>query len=37
MNSKRIYYSCCTRLSYEICQQYYGQLHYASPAPSPGS
>lgn len=29
MNSKRIYYSCSTRLSYEICQQYYRQLHYA--------
>lgn len=29
MNSKRIYYSCGTQLSYEICQQYYGQLHYA--------
>ncbi|WP_092275023.1 MULTISPECIES: hypothetical protein [unclassified Duganella] len=33
MNSKRIYYSCSTRLSYEICQLYYGQLHYAWCAP----
>jgi hypothetical protein len=33
MNSKRIFYSCSIRLSYEICQQYYGQLHYAWCAP----
>jgi hypothetical protein len=33
MNSKRIYYSCSTWLSYEICQRYYGQVHYAWCAP----
>jgi hypothetical protein len=33
MNSKRIYYSCSTWLSYQICQHYYGQRHYAWCAP----
>lgn len=28
MNGKRIYYSCCTWLCYEICQRFYGALHY---------
>jgi hypothetical protein len=28
MNNKRIFYSCCTKLAYEICQWYYGQKHY---------
>ncbi len=28
MNTKRIFYSCSTWLSYEICQRYYGQNHY---------
>lgn len=28
MNDKRIYYSCCTWLCYEICQHFYGALHY---------
>lgn len=29
MNNKSIFYSCCTRLSYEICQRHYGAKHYA--------
>jgi hypothetical protein len=33
MNNKRIYYSCSTWLSYEICQHYYAQRHYAWCAP----
>ena len=33
MNSKRIYYSSNNWLSYRICQQYYGQQHYAWCAP----
>lgn len=33
MNSKRIYYSCSTRLSYDICQRFYDQRHYAWCAP----
>lgn len=28
MNSKRIYYSCCTWICYEICQRFYGEHHY---------
>jgi hypothetical protein len=28
MNTKHIYYSCSTWLSYQICQHYYGQRHY---------
>lgn len=28
MNHKRIYYSCCTSLSYFICERYYGKHHY---------
>ncbi|HWW71935.1 MAG TPA: hypothetical protein VN089_18495 [Duganella sp.] len=28
MNHKRIYYSCCTSLSYFICERYYGMRHY---------
>jgi hypothetical protein len=33
MNSKRIYYSCSSRLSYDICQRFYDQKHYAWCAP----
>jgi hypothetical protein len=33
MNSKRIYYSCSSRLSYDICQRFYDQRHYAWCAP----
>ena len=29
MNSKDIYYSCSTWIAYEICQSFYGQIHYA--------
>lgn len=28
MNNKSVFYSCCTRLSYNVCQQYYGARHY---------
>jgi hypothetical protein len=28
MNNKRIYYSCCTWLCYEIGQRFYGERHY---------
>lgn len=28
MNNKHIYYSCCTKLSYQIGQRYYGGNHY---------
>jgi hypothetical protein len=33
MNGKGIYYSCNNWLSYQICQRYYGQRHYAWCAP----
>lgn len=29
MNNKSIFYSCVTRISYEICQRHYGGMHYA--------
>jgi len=29
MNNKSIFYSCCTRISYEIFQRHYGGMHYA--------
>lgn len=39
MNSKCIYYSCCTWLSFQIARSYYNNLHYVWCAPyfDPGS